>query len=152
MIEPERNCLGGQMIVGRRRVVSVTVLLCLSTLHSGCATLFSGTNQPISIQSQPAGADVQINGMQMGMTPCQVVLKRGATQMLQVSKNGYEPQTVMLGTKFNGWFIANLVFGGIIGMIIDLATGAYVWVDPEFVMVRLVEKRPSADNSEKQEK
>ena len=127
------------MIMVRR--MSIALLMCAGLLLSGCATIFTGNTQAVSIQSEPSGATVQVDGIQMGTTPCQVVLSRGSSQSLQVSKAGYETKTVVLGSKFNGWFLANLIFGGIIGMIVDIATGAIVWVDPESVMVRLATKR-----------
>lgn len=124
-------------------VVSFIVLLSTCLLLSGCAALFTGTSQNVMVQSSPAGATIQVNGMQVGTTPGQVTLKRGSSQVLVVSKEGYEPQTVMLGTKFNGWVLLNLLWGYalLIPVLIDVFTGAWAWVDPEVVMVTLVPRR-----------
>jgi hypothetical protein len=43
---------------------------------------------------------------------------------------GFESQTT--STSFNGWTLANIIFGGVFGLIIDIASGASEWISPDF--------------------
>ena len=44
-------------------------------LFTSCATLFSDSSDKITIQSEPSGAEVLINGEARGKTPLDVVLQ-----------------------------------------------------------------------------
>ena len=59
---------------------------------SSCATLLSGTKDRIVINSTPPGADVYIDGKQMGKSGQDIILKRKFTNTRQVNlrKEGYE--------------------------------------------------------------
>jgi PEGA domain-containing protein len=120
-----------------KRILACLAVLCVPLLGVGCASIFTGSSQAIAVDSEPRGAQIQMDGIALGTTPAQITVKRGTSHALVISKDGYESATAILGTKFNGWFLANLLFGGLIGMAIDLATGAYVWVDPEYAKVIL---------------
>lgn len=120
------------------------IVLCLSSgcllLMSSCASIITGTSQIVPVESDPPGAQIAMDGMGVGVTPAQITVKRGSDHVLAISREGFETTTVMLGKKFNGWYIGNLVIGGLVGLIIDLADGAYMWVEPEFVKVVLKRK------------
>lgn len=116
-------------------------LLALALLFlalAGCASILTGTSQPVSFNSTPTGAIVQV-GPYTVTTPATLLLKRGSTYQVRFHRDGYVDQVVPLGSSFNGWFLGNFIFGfgGLIGMGIDLATGAYVWIDQDNVTVAL---------------
>jgi len=113
----------------RRIVLSITALcaLCAST---GCAAIVSGTDGDVTIRSQPPGAEVSINGLPRGTTPLTLRLSRAESHVMTVSKKGYETESREVEHTFNGWVLGNLVFGGILGIIIDFASGAFRWISP----------------------
>ena len=119
------------------RVMIVGVLVAAVGSGTGCAAIMTGTTQAVTVKSEPAGAKVEMDGKPVGQTPAVVTVVRGRSRVLKITKEGYEPLTVTLGTKFNGWILGNAVFGGILGIIIDLGSGAFLWVDPEAVDVVL---------------
>ena len=93
------------------------ILIVASLLSiSGCATIVSGTTQSVTIQSTPAGASVFIDGVEKGVTPLTLELKRKADTTLKVSKEGYQDVTMPLPTKFNSMFWGNIIIGGLFVM------------------------------------
>lgn len=116
--------------------ITIISLSCLITMASGCASIVSQSRYPVSINSAPSGANVAIVDKKgrtifQGNTPTTVSLKSGAgyfskaTYMIRFSKDGYVEKQIPLTASINGWYFGNLVFGGLIGMlIVDPATGA----------------------------
>lgn len=78
-----------------------------------------------------------------GTTPATVTLPAkagyfsGETYKVVYSRTGFSTTTTSLDTDLNGWYLGNLVFGGLIGfLIVDPLTGA-MWRLPEEVHVTL---------------
>ncbi len=100
------------------------LLLCSVLLTVSCATIVSGSRQKINFISTPDSATVFINEIEVGKTPLEQNLKRNQNYDVLIKLDGYEPYTTQLTKKFNAWYIGNIAFGGIIGLIVDPATGA----------------------------
>ncbi len=101
------------------------VLFCIYFLlcYSGCATLFAGGNEEISVSSDPDGAKVLVNGQNEGKTPMKFVAKKGKEYSLEIVKSGYESKTYRLTYSAGaGWIILDIL-SGLVGIIIDAATG-----------------------------
>lgn len=127
------------------------LVLVLSVVISGCASIISGGDQKINIQSDPSEASVKIvssDGMTVfnSQTPALAVLKRGngffkgASYRIIVEKPGYKKQEVALQSGLNaGWYLlGNLLLGGLIGwLIVDPATGAMYSLSPENVSAQM---------------
>ena len=94
----------------------------------GCATVTRGTDDQVQINSDPQGATVQTSLSQQCLTPCTLKVGRKDEFSVTISKPGYTPQTVFVGTKLAGagaaGFAGNVLVGGVIGMGVDAATGA----------------------------
>jgi len=104
--------------------VSATLLL------SGCATVFTGTKQTVQINSSPPAADIEVDGVKVGVTPMAVPLKKGFIgQTLTLKLDGYESKTFQPQTAFNAVSVVNFLF--IPGFIIDAATGSMMKYDPK---------------------
>lgn len=115
-----------------------------SLLMCNCATIFGGTsNRSVVVRSNPEGAKVTItnkNGelVHEGVTPTTASLRRSSgyfapeTYKLNFQKAGCPEQTVELKAGINPWYFGNVVFGGLIGiLIVDPATGAMWTLDKE---------------------
>lgn len=108
----------------------------LIVVSSSCASIVSKTSYPVTVDSTPREASVTIKnrrGEQVftGKTPAVARLKSGAgffknaKYSVTISKPGFADKTVELTATINGWYFGNLVFGGLLGLlIIDPATGA----------------------------
>jgi len=109
----------------------------LTLTVTGCATILHGSKQQIGISSTPTGASISINGQNMGVTPTVVKLLRKNTQAIKVEMIGYNPYEIILTRKVDGWIAGNIIFGGLIGLIIDAADGAMYKLSPEQVRAEL---------------
>ncbi len=133
------------------RVISTLLVIIVIFFVSGCASIVSKSNYPVSVISDPEGATITIKdkfGKQIykGITPTTVTLKSstgffsGASYTVEFKKQGYELQTVAIKKQIDGWYIGNILFGGLIGiLIVDPATGA-MWKLPSEISATLAEK------------
>ena len=117
---------------------------CLLFFISGCATIISGEDQNVAIRSNPSGAHVRIDGLIEGTTPMMVDLARKKRHQIDVEHGG---QKVTRGTTrgFNWWYLGNIIFGGVIGLIIDPCMGGMYEIKPETVYVDFNSANPSAE-------
>ena len=138
-----------------KNVCRLIVVLVLSGFICGCATIVSKSSRPITIASVPEQANVTITdetGMKIhtATTPTTVTLKTGAGYFqgkdytVVVSKDGYQDQTVRISKTLNGWYIGNILFGGLIGwLIVDPISGAMWTLSPQQVNVSLEQLKTS---------
>ena len=119
------------------RIFGISTLVILALVSSGCASIVNSGSRDISIRSQPEGASVTIvkadTGVTVmkGTTPMSVFLSpkrgyfKGQSYNLKIELPGYTTAEVAINSKISGWYFGNIVFGGLIGMlIVDPATGA----------------------------
>jgi len=116
----------------------------------GCASIVSKSMYPVTINSQPKGADITIkdeNGQLMyeGKTPTTLTLAagegyfHGKDYTVTFSKPGFGEQRTIIKSGLDGWYIGNILFGGLIGfLIVDPLTGAMFKL-PKEVTVTLAE-------------
>lgn len=105
--------------------------LLLALLLPACATITTGTSQPISIISEPPGAacTLQREGGVIGIvnpTPGTIqVSKSGRDISVRCTKAGYYAGVTPLPSQVQAMVAGNILLGGLIGGGIDAATGAY---------------------------
>lgn len=109
---------------------------------SGCASIVSESRYPVSINSNVPEAVVVVknrygNEVHRTFTPAMVTLSsddgffKKAKYVIEFEKEGYTSSTQSLSASLDGWYIGNIIFGGLIGwLIVDPATGA-MWKLPE---------------------
>lgn len=115
----------------------IVLLVCLAMTFSSCASIMhGGGSQTVGLASNPTGAAVTIEG-QKYTTPARVDLKRNQNYTGIVEKEGYETASFTITKKISGWIWGNIVFGGIIGLVVDLAIGGAHNLAPENVTVDL---------------
>lgn len=103
---------------------------------SGCATIFTGTKDSIRFDSDPQGAKVFIDGIEICKTPCTVPVKRSLSDKLaEIKLDGYETRVITLDREFNAVSIINL--GNILFWGIDAATGALMKYDRKVYDIEL---------------
>ncbi|RME03265.1 MAG: PEGA domain-containing protein [Planctomycetota bacterium] len=107
---------------------------------ASCATIVTGSSQTIYIQTEPKGADVMVGGRPVGKSPVSVTLPRNQDHSITVQKEGYATAHMMLGRTLNGWIFGNIFFGGFLGAVVDLVTGAAWWITPDSVFIKLQPK------------
>ncbi len=114
-------------------------MLLSALMLQSCATLFTGTRDKIKFESDPPGAAVQLNGIDVGTTPCEVAVRRKLkAPMATIKKEGYELRTFELTNKLNGVSIINLF--NLLGWGIDCASGAVKKYDQKAYSIKLDKK------------
>lgn len=118
-----------------KRVICVALLSMVLLLPS-CATIFTRSSYPFTINTEPNGATITIANsagaiIYQGTTPANTRLKSSRGYMkdeqytLTFSKEGYEDKMVTIHSRFDGWYLGNILLGGLIGMlIVDPSSGA----------------------------
>lgn len=113
----------------------IAVLLLPVFFLTGCASIVGKDSFPLTINSNPDGATIVLkdeNGIKMyaGTTPTTVTLAAGEAYFhaksynITFSKQGYMDQFVQVKATLSGWYFGNILFGGLIGMlIVDPITG-----------------------------
>lgn len=96
---------------------------------AGCASIIKGSSAAINVTSPPVtGATCTLNSSQGSWqvtTPASVTVERSKEDIqVRCTKEGYQEATAIIPSNFEGWTVGNLVFGGIIGVGVDAATGA----------------------------
>lgn len=98
---------------------------------AGCATIMSGTQQPVTIRVANAdGANCE--GTDAGGykyfwkdTPSTAMLYKGYGPVQVIcKKKGYAPGVVAFSDEIAGAFFGNIILGGIIGGVVDGISGA----------------------------
>ena len=123
------------------------LLLTLATL-TGCASIVSKSTYPVTFDSNPTGASLIIrdesgNTIYKGSAPTTLTLDASdgffdaATYTVEAMLAGHNPGRASITAGLDGWYIGNILFGGLIGwLIVDPATGA-MWKLDSRLMVNL---------------
>jgi hypothetical protein len=125
------------------REITVAAVFGACTVLSGCATIVHNGPRSIPVTSSPPGAKVTIYDRSNKLvvtntTPfvAQLPMKFGYFQpqnyRLEFEMPGHQNAVVNLESAVSGWYFGNLLFGGLIGMlIVDPLTGAMYNLTPE---------------------
>lgn len=111
--------------------------LALVLLVSGCATIVSGSKQNVKFSSNPSIATIFIDEVEVGKTPFEIKLARKSEHSVMIKLEGYQTYETKLTKKFNAWYIGNILFGGLIGVIVDPITGAIYNLSPDQINAQM---------------
>jgi len=138
------------------KTLSVLVIL---TICSSCASIVSRTNWPLTVNTDPAGAKVEITDKKgitvfKGTTPMTTLLKSGAgyfscqSYKVKMTMEGYGERIIPVECTLNGWYIGNIFIGGLLGMlIVDPLTGAMYRLDREYISETLTKDTANMEPS-----
>ena len=120
-------------------------------LLSGCGTVFSGTQQNVTVNTNVPEAKVYVNGMPMCSTPCAVDLKRTSGNVIIIlKKESYQDATVPLTSQFNPVSIINL--SSIYSWTTDFVSGGVWKYSPDAVYVEMDKKDMTKAETEQSQK
>lgn len=98
------------------------LLLALSALPlASCATIMNSDGfTAVDVESTPPGARFTANVPGVaGVTPAVVDLPNGKAVAFEFTLDGHEGATVLAKPRLSGWVVGNILFGGIIGIVVD---------------------------------
>ena len=130
----------------------LTGMLCTAILLiSGCGAMFQGSNQTVNIQSAPSGAKFTGSpGIGEYTTPASVKLSRKNSYDLNFTKEGYKPATAHIHAAASfGYILLDVLFTGLVGVVVDAATGSWNKLSPETIIVTLEKEDISAIGPDK---
>lgn len=139
-----------------KNLKNLVLFMTLVIVLSSCASILSKSTYPITLNTSPVSAKVKITNKKgetvyEGNTPALVKLKAssgffsGENYTLVFQRDGYETVTRQINSKIDGWYWGNILFGGLVGMIIvDPATGAMYKLDTESIDVGLAKTGETA--------
>ena len=116
------------------------------TLLSSCATILSEKTYPVTFHTTPPGGEVSITNkagaeVYQGSTPVTISLPAGKsyfsgeTYDIRATMAGFPTASATLDTTIDGWYIGNILFGGVIGLLfVDPLTGAMYKLDDSFLV------------------
>jgi hypothetical protein len=105
-------------------------VLLAPTMLGACATIAEGTTKNVSVVTTPPGASCALAraGAPLGTinpTPGSVTLSKSKNDInVSCTKPGYKPANITVSPKFVGTTFANLLVGGVVGVVADAASGA----------------------------
>jgi hypothetical protein len=117
----------------------------MGTMLAGCATVVSGTTQTIGVNTDPEGADCQFtrNGVLVGRvnpTPGTIQIGKDYESVsVLCRKEGFDDTAGVIGSEFQAMTLGNILLGGIIGVVVDAASGAMTKY-PDVVTFTLIPK------------
>lgn len=116
------------------KVINVAVLISASILGSGCASIVSGHNQSVSVETRSkqgqsvlsANCKLSNNkGTWFVTSPGSVTVSRSFEDLLvNCEKENQMPGLASVKSSTKGMAFGNIIFGGVIGAGVDIATGA----------------------------
>ena len=116
------------------------LFIALAAALSGCASVFNDTSPPVTITSEPADADVTVDGHYIGKTPITTELSTKTSHQVKIEKDGYQGRTTFIQSNTGAlWVVLDVLFG-LVPIIIDAATGDWAELETENVNVVLEEE------------
>ncbi len=138
------------------RALCVTALTALAVFSTGCSSIVHGGNRNITVNSAPSGAKVTVfkdgttEAVHSGTTPVTLSLDprggyfKGQAYTLKFELTGYKATEVQLRPAMSGWYFGNIIFGGLIGMIVvDPLTGSMWNLTPDKIEHKLTAEQAS---------
>jgi hypothetical protein len=109
---------------------------------AACATVTRGTKEAWTVTSVPPSASVATtNGFSCEATPCTFKMEHKAEFDVTVSKPGYKPfhshVIHQVSTAGGVGMAGNVLVGGVIGAVVDVASGAMMELKPNPLNVTL---------------
>ena len=126
-----------------KKLVYGLLMFCLV----GCSTVITGAKQKVFFDSDPQGALVKMNGVELGETPFEATVQRMNAPVLTFSKEGYQLATRDMTTEVDPWFWGNIIIGGEIGSTTDLAAGSVRKYDDRYFAKLIPEDKKDAVGS-----
>lgn len=110
----------------KKRISIVALLLSMSIMLNSCGVMFGGSRyQGTIIAKNHPNAEIYANGKKLGNGQVTALFERNKPLNVEVKETGCETKTQTFNRKFRtGNFILSVLSFGLIGLAVDLGTGA----------------------------
>jgi hypothetical protein len=149
-----RRALFGYFTYSRKGLMLRIISLLFLSMLCSCASILSTSTYAVTFDSSPSGAEIVVrnksgNAIHKGVTPTTLTLNASngffqpSSYQITATMPGYNPGIATLSAGLDGWYVGNLIFGGLLGiLIVDPATGA-MWRLRDRVVVSMGPKSDS---------
>lgn len=108
---------------------TIALAAVIAAVLPGCASIVTGHNQPITVETPECeGAKCKLmndKGSWFVTTPGSVIVSRAFGDLtISCSKEGYGSLSHVVSSSTKAMAAGNILFGGLIGVGVDVATGA----------------------------
>lgn len=120
----------GIQTVNLRTLIARIALICTVAGVSACSSIVEGTDQNVTVVTDPAGASCTLSTQDgivgvVNPTPGSITLEKSKNDVtVTCDKDGYQTAANSLNSSFEGMTFGNLIFGGFVGLAVDASTGA----------------------------
>ncbi len=112
-----------------KSATAIAISVSMLTL-SACASIFAGTSRNITVNTEPPAARCNLTrmGASVGVaseTPQTVNVSKSKHDIdVSCQKPGYSGGLATIESEFEPWTLGNILLGGLVGVIVDMSTGA----------------------------
>ena len=110
-----------------KRLIRLLALVVVVAL-AGCASIVSDTDSTTYVETVPEKCKCTLHGQDFKRviyTPDSINLPSEAAPLtIMCEADNYQTASVIMDTKADGWIVGNILFGGIIGAVVDAGRGA----------------------------
>ena len=100
----------------------IFILLSLILIAS-CQSIISGTSEKFNFNSNPSGAKVFINGVEMSQTPLTIALSKCEDYDIIFEKSGYAEQHYLLARSWSG--VLSVILTGPVSIIDETSCAVF---------------------------
>ena len=122
-----------------KKIALVSIITVGTILFTGCAGMFSGETQMLTVKSNPEGATVEVNGKAIGQTPITAPIEKKKDLLLTLKKDGYKDITQPLGTAFDPMALVGIISYGS-PITTDVQKGTAYQVTPNYYQFEMQKK------------
>ena len=132
------------------RILQTTLLLCGIWIVAGCATVTTGSNDTVTIDTDPTGATCHVTrgDKQIGVvnpTPGSLEVPKSQHDLtVRCDREGYLTSQGMIESGFQAMTLGNAILGGFIGLAVDAASGAMTRYEDGVRVTMIPESFPTA--------
>ncbi len=114
-------------------------LLVAILAFSSCATILAKDTRSVVVTSNPAGAQILVNGAEIGTTPTRISVNDHNRLEIVIRKTGFHSGGCYINTSVRAlWVILDVVLiYTIVPLVVDLVTGEWSSLESEFCTVDL---------------
>ncbi len=125
----------------------IALIAATTTTLAGCGVIFGGSTENIHVASTPRGATIVAEpAVGTSTAPTSLELPRKSGYVITATLDGYEPAEATIRKGMRGGILAlDILFTGLIGVVIDAATGGWWDLSPDDVTLVLEQKDASLD-------
>jgi hypothetical protein len=96
-------------------------------VFQSCTTILKRKSQVIPVTSNPVGAEITVDGKEMGSTPLGLKLSKKRSHVIRVDKQGYNPLEIRINRKTSDALalsiLGNAIVFGPVGVLLSASLG-----------------------------